>query len=49
MIDPASVPSLYMQEKLYLFQREQEGLLKAEEHHIVKTKDFNVYGRLREE
>lgn len=24
-------------------------MLKAEEHHIVKTKDFNVYGRLREE
>lgn len=23
--------------------------MKAEEHHIVKTKDFNVYGRLREE
>jgi len=38
-----------MQEKMYLGDREQEGLLKAEEHHIVKTKDFNVYGRLREE
>ena len=24
-------------------------MLKSEEHHIVKTKDFNVYGRLREE
>jgi len=24
-------------------------LLKSEEHHIVKTKDFNVIGRLREE
>ena len=23
--------------------------MRAEEHHIVKTKDFNVYGRLREE
>ena len=23
--------------------------MKAEEHHIVKTKDFNVYGRLRDE
>jgi len=34
---------------MYIFEKEQEGLLKAEEHHIVKTKDFNVYGRLREE
>jgi len=49
LIDPASMPSLYMQEKLYVYQREQDKLLKAEEHHIVKTKDFNVYGRLREE
>ena len=44
-----SLPSLYMQEKIYLYNREQEHLLRAEEHHIVKTKDFNVYGRLREE
>ena len=44
-----TLPSLYMQEKLYLYNKEQEALLKAEEHHIVKTKDFNVYGRLREE
>ena len=43
------MPSLYMQEKLYLYNRDQETLLKAEEHHIVKTKDFNVYGRLRED
>lgn len=41
--------SLYMQEKMYLRNKEQEKLLKAEEHHIVKTKDFNVYGRLRQE
>lgn len=34
---------------MYLYNKEQEHLLKAEEHHIVKTKDFNVYGRLREE
>lgn len=34
---------------MYLYNKEQEGLLKAEEHHIVKTKDFNVYGRLRED
>ena len=38
-----------MQEKLYLYNKAQETLLKAEEHHIVKTKDFNVYGRVREE
>ena len=44
-----TLPSLYMQEKMYLYNKEQEGLLKAEEHHIVKTKDFNVYGRLRED
>ena len=44
-----TLPSLYMQEKMYLYNKEQEQLLKAEEHHIVKTKDFNVYGRLREE
>jgi len=44
-----TLPSLYMQEKMYLYNKEQEALLKAEEHHIVKTKDFNVYGRLREE
>ena len=44
-----TLPSLYMQEKMYLYNKEQEHLLKAEEHHIVKTKDFNVYGRLREE
>jgi hypothetical protein len=45
----AALPSLYMQEKIYLYEKEQEALLKSEEHHIVKTKDFNVYGRLREE
>ena len=44
-----TLPSLYMQEKMYLYNKEQEQLLKAEEHHIVKTKDFNVYGRLRED
>ena len=44
-----TLPSLYMQEKMYLYNKEQEVLLKAEEHHIVKTKDFNVYGRLRED
>lgn len=48
-VEIAALPSLYMQEKVYIFDKEQEGLLKAEEHHIVKTKDFNVYGRLREE
>jgi hypothetical protein len=48
-VEIAALPSLYMQEKMYIHEREQEALLKAEEHHIVKTKDFNVYGRLREE
>jgi hypothetical protein len=48
-VEIAALPSLYMQEKIYLYEREQEGLLKSEEHHIVKTKDFNVYGRLRED
>jgi len=48
-VEIAALPSLYMQEKMYLQDKEQEALLKAEEHHIVKTKDFNVYGRLREE
>ena len=28
---------------------EQERILKAEEHHVIKTKDFNVYGKLRTE
>lgn len=41
--------SLYAQEKLYLKQLEQEGVLKAEEHHVIKTKDFDVYGKLRQE
>jgi hypothetical protein len=48
-VDPTAVPSLYQQEKLYLGQKEKEELLRAEEHHIVKTKEFNVYGRLRED
>ena len=41
--------SLYAQEKQYLKVLEQEGMLKAEEHHVIKTKDFNVYGKLRTE
>jgi len=41
--------SLYAQEKLYLKQLEQEAILKAEEHHVIKTKDFDVYGKLRQE
>ena len=44
-----TLPSLYMQEKIYMYSKDQEALLKAEEHHIVKTKDFNVYGRLRDD
>jgi hypothetical protein len=45
----ALAPSLYLQEKMYLKQKETEHLLKAEEYHVVKTKDFNVVGRLRQE
>jgi hypothetical protein len=45
----ANQASLYLREKAMIQQREQEGLLKAEEYHVVKTKDFNVLGRLREE
>jgi len=39
---------LYTQERMYICQREKEDLLRSEEHHIVKTKEFNVYGRLRD-
>jgi len=45
----ALAPSLYLQEKLYIKQKNQESLLKAEEYHVVKTKDFNVVGRLRQD
>jgi hypothetical protein len=38
-----------MQEKEYLKQLAQEKILKAEEHHVIKTKDFDVYGALRQE
>lgn len=48
-IDPSQVPSLYTQERMYLAQRDKEDLLRSEEHHIVKTKEFNVYGRLRDD
>jgi hypothetical protein len=48
-IDPSQVPSLYTQERMYINQREKEDLLRSEEHHIVKTKEFNVYGRLRDD
>lgn len=44
-----AAPSLYMQEKVYLKQLDQEKILKAEEHHVIKTKDFDVYGKLRQE
>lgn len=47
--DPALEISLFKQEKIYLEQLEQERVLKAEEHHVIKTKDFNVYGQLRTE
>ena len=34
---------------MYIKQKEQEVLLKAEEYHVIKTKDFNVVGRLRQD
>jgi hypothetical protein len=48
-VQEASAPSLYQQEKQYLKQLEQEKVLKAEEHHVIKTKDFDVYGKLRQD
>lgn len=45
--EPNYVPSLYLQEKDYLQQKDEEQLLKAEEYHVSKTKEFNVYGKLR--
>lgn len=49
-LEPLEPPmSLYFQEKVYLKQLEQEKILKAEEHHVIKTKDFDVYGKLRPE
>ncbi len=47
--EPGQGPSLYLQEKLFIKQKEQETLLKAEEYHVVKTKEFTVTGRLRQE
>jgi hypothetical protein len=44
-----SGPSLYQQENIYLKQLDQEKVLKAEEHHVIKTKDFDVYGKLRQD
>eukprot|EP00345_Euplotes_harpa_P013684 CAMPEP_0168354078 /NCGR_PEP_ID=MMETSP0213-20121227/23662_1 /TAXON_ID=151035 /ORGANISM="Euplotes harpa, Strain FSP1.4" /LENGTH=223 /DNA_ID=CAMNT_0008365871 /DNA_START=1 /DNA_END=668 /DNA_ORIENTATION=+ len=41
------VLSKYLQEKDYLRQKEEEALLKAEEYHVSKTKEFSVYGKLR--
>ena len=45
--EPSYVPSMYLQEKEYLKRRNEEGLLKAEEYHVSKIKEFNVYGKLR--
>lgn len=45
----ANEMSLFKQEQGYIQQMEQERVLKAEEHHIIKTKDFDVYGQLRTE
>jgi hypothetical protein len=48
-INQGPLPSLYMQEKIYVRQKESEQQLKAEEYHVIKTKDFNVVGRLRQD
>lgn len=45
--EPNYIPSMYLQEKDYLRRREEETLLKAEEYHVSKTKEFNVTGKLR--
>ena len=45
--EPRYVPSNYLQEKEAIRQNEEENLLKAEEYHVSKTKEFNVYGKLR--
>lgn len=39
-------PSIYVQEKDFLKKWEDERLLKAEEYHVIKTKEFNVTGKL---
>jgi len=39
-------PSIYVQEKDFLRKWEDERLLKAEEYHVMKTKEFNVSGKL---
>lgn len=49
MAEGGNQASLYLQEKLYIKQKGQEQLLKAEEYHVVKTKEFNVVGRLRQD
>ena len=41
--------SIFKQEKAFLAQRDQQHILRAEEYHVVKTKDFNVIGKLRQE
>lgn len=45
--EPNYVPSMFLQEKDYLNRKDDEQLLKAEEYHVSKTKEFNVYGKLR--
>lgn len=45
--EPNYVPSMYLQERDYLHRKDEEQLLKAEEYHVSKTKEFNVYGKLR--
>jgi hypothetical protein len=45
--EPNYIPSMYLQEKDYLRRKDEEVLLKAEEYHVSKTKEFSVAGKLR--
>lgn len=45
--EPNYIPSMYLQEKDFLKRKDEEILLKAEEYHVSKTKEFSVYGKLR--
>ena len=45
--EPNYIPSMYLQEKDYFKRKDEETLLKAEEYHDSKTKEFSVYGKLR--
>jgi hypothetical protein len=46
-MSPQIQDSLYRQEKDFLGRKEREKELASEEYHVTKTKEFNVYGKLR--